>query len=147
MRHWTLISAALCFLIGYIIQDRNMLGPFVGANGGNDLRAFLGLIAQISVTMLGFLLAALAILASISGSRLVRNMKRTGHYSVLLSKFFWNVIAYGVATGLALIAYLAKSSLGLLSNVALVFFFFSSLLLVDVGYRFWLVLSSIGDDK
>lgn len=45
-------------------------------------------IAQIAATMMGFLLAALAILASIAGMRLLRNLQRTGHFSVLLSRLF-----------------------------------------------------------
>lgn len=43
-------------------------------------------VASIAGTMLGFLLAALAVLASIAGSRLLRNMQRTGHYQVLLHR-------------------------------------------------------------
>lgn len=47
-----------------------------------------GVVAQIAATMMGFLLAALAVLASVANMRLVRNMQRTGHYSVLLARLF-----------------------------------------------------------
>lgn len=51
-----------------------------------ELRTIAGTAAQISATMMGFLLAALAILASIANMRLLRNMQRTGHYQVLLGR-------------------------------------------------------------
>ncbi len=145
MKHWNKLGFVLCLVIGYLIAQRNMLGPFL-SNGGADLRTFLGLIAQISATMLGFLLAALAILASISGHRLVRNMQKTGHFKVLLEKLFFNVVTYGLATGLSLIAYLTKTSLGAMSLVAILAFFYASFVLIDVGWRFWLVLTNLNSE-
>lgn len=66
-----------------------------------------GVVAQIAATMMGFLLAALAILASIAGMRLLRNMQRTGHYAILLSRmlisaFFFFLLMVEAGAGLLL---------------------------------------------
>ena len=47
--------------------------------------SFGGTIASISTTMLGFMLAALAVLASINHTHLVSMMRTTGHYHDLLN--------------------------------------------------------------
>jgi uncharacterized membrane protein YozB (DUF420 family) len=56
--------------------------------GAERVINLFAVVAQIAATMMGFLLAALAILASIAGMRLLRNMQRTGHYTVLLTRLF-----------------------------------------------------------
>jgi hypothetical protein len=53
-----------------------------------DRIAFASAIASVSVTMLGFMLAALAVLASINHTHLVGMMKKTGHYLDLLKTAF-----------------------------------------------------------
>lgn len=146
MKHWSKTSLVICVLAGWLIWKYGLLTPVIIQNGGNDARTLLGLLAQISVTMLGFLLAALAILASISGHRLIRNMQKTGHYKVLLNRFFANVVAYGVAASIALIAYVTKTSLSTATLLAVLSILYASLLLVDLGWRFWLVLTHLGAD-
>ncbi|MEN7430399.1 hypothetical protein VA599_06545 [Chromobacterium sp. TRC.1.1.SA] len=143
MKHWTKWSVLICLLIGWGVWKYNLLSRL----SASDARTFLGLLAQVSVTMLGFLLAALAILASIAGHRLVRNMQKTGHYRVLLSCFFIDTVAYGFAAAVALVAYLANTHLILGTLLAMVSFLFASLLLLDVGWRFWLVLTHLGPDN
>lgn len=143
MKHWTKYSIVICILIGAGIWKYNLLGQL----SPQDSRTFLGLLAQVSATMLGFLLAALAILASISGHRLVRNMQKTGHFQVLLTRFFVDTVAYGVSAGVALVAYLANTHLMHGTLLAMMFFLFASLLLIDVGWRFWLVLSHLGPEN
>lgn len=108
-----------------------------------DLRGLLGLLAQVSATMLGFLLAALAILASISGSRLIRNMQKTGHFVVMLNRFFVNTIAFGFSMVASISASLLYARIGDGALIASGLFVFSCLLLCDVGWRFWLVLTEL----
>lgn len=103
--------------------------------------------AAIAATMLGFLLAALAILASIAGQRLVRNMQRTGHYSKLLKLFFWNTAAYFLTLMISSSAVvLPAAAVPILFIATCSAFVFSSLMLIDIGYRFWLVLSNLTPD-
>lgn len=143
MKHWNKISIFLCVAAGWLIWHFNLLAKL----NATDARTFLGLLAQVSATMLGFLLAALAILASISGQRLVRNMQKTGHYRVLLSRFFMDTVAYGIASLVSLLAYLTNSHLPHGTLLAILCFLFASLLLIDVGWRFWLVLAHLGPDS
>lgn len=63
-----------------------------------DFRTAAGIVAQLSGTMLGFILAALAILTTILGEPLIRNMQRTGHFKVLLGRMLSCVAAFGIAT-------------------------------------------------
>jgi hypothetical protein len=94
--------------------------------------------------MLGFLLAAMAILASISGTRLIRNMQKTGHFVVLLNRFFVNTIAFGISMVIAIAASMLNARIADGAVIASGLFVFSCLLLCDVGWRFWLVLTEIG---
>lgn len=141
MKHWNKLSILICVIVGVFVWRNQLLNLST-----DDARTFLGLLAQISATMLGFLLAALAILASIAGHRLLRNMQRTGHYQVLLKRFFVNTVAFGMATFVALLAYLSNTYIHQATLGASIVFLFSALLLVDVGWRFWLVLSSLSPE-
>jgi hypothetical protein len=105
-----------------------------------DLRTASGVVAQIGATMLGFILAALAILATVVNTKLVRNMQRTGHYQLLLRRMFVCVLAFGFVT-LAGIAVLFVPKVEttyayLLAAVGL----FALTLLADVSRKFWIVL-------
>lgn len=71
------------------------LGP--PAIDTTDLRQISSTAAQIAATMMGFLLAALAILASIANMRLLRNMQRTGHFQVLLGRMIITAVYFFVA--------------------------------------------------
>lgn len=62
-----------------------------------DLRQISSTAAQIAATMMGFLLAALAILASIANMRLLRNMQRTGHFQVLLGRMIITAVYFFIA--------------------------------------------------
>ncbi len=112
-----------------------------------DAKAYLGLLAQISATMLGFLLAALAILASITSTRLVRNMQKTGHYGVLLRQFFINAIAYMISMLVSLVAYWIHANVLLPLLFATFSFLFACCLLADVGWRFWLVMTHLKPER
>ncbi|WP_157659071.1 hypothetical protein [Thauera butanivorans] len=113
----------------------------------SEVRSAVGIGAQISATMLGFLIAAMSILASISGHRLLRNMQRTGHYRVLLRRLFWNASAYGVSMALAVGGVVLKGAwFDWVALLTLSCFIFSTLLLVDIAWRFWLVLSNISPE-
>jgi|GEM_PF-2479852 len=63
----------------------------------SDLRQIASTAAQIAATMIGFLLAALAILASIANMRLLRNMQRTGNFQVLLGRMIVAAIYFFMA--------------------------------------------------
>lgn len=143
MKHWTKLSILISAILGWQLWDIGLFPQMTSEN----LRGFLGLIAQISATMLGFLLAALAILASISGHRLLRNMQKTGHYQVLLERFLINTVAYAAAMMAAIAAFLFEPYLCISSLISSIIFVFATLLLCDIGYRLWLVLKNLGPEN
>lgn len=105
--------------------------------------AFGGTIASISTTMLGFLLAALAVLASISHTHLLGVMREQGHYRDLLNTMLVGFIffllcaieGFSVLFCVSLTPWLGSALVG--THVAA----FVSLL--DIGRKLWLVLRNL----
>lgn len=105
--------------------------------------AFGGSIASISTTLLGFLLAALAVLASISHTHLLKVMREQGYYRNLLDTML---------SGFLLFLLCAISGFGLLFGIQLtpkIGFVLVGLhtaavvSLLDVGRKLWLVLRNL----
>lgn len=92
---WAIVSTAC---VGAVWHYRliDQLAP-------SDLKGAIGVIVQLSVTMLGFVLAALTVLATIAQTRLVRNMHKTGHYGVLLSRMFACLLMFGLVSLVGLV--------------------------------------------
>ncbi len=102
-----------------------------------------GTYTQVGASMLGFMLAAMAILATISDTHLVKLMKVQGHYSDLLKTLFIGCVIYLTMTIMGVIL-LFSPSLWYLMKYILVATSISSLLsLSDLGHKFWLVLSNL----
>ena len=102
-----------------------------------------GTLASVGATMLGFMLAALAVLASINHTHLVNMMRTTGHYHDLLVTLF---------TGCALFLLCTMSGFLLVFNVTprpwlmagIVGLHASALVsIVDIGRKFWMVLVNL----
>jgi hypothetical protein len=109
----------------------------------STLSAFGGSVASISSTMLGFLLAALAVLASISHTHLLKVMREQGYYRDLLDTML---------IGFLLFLLCAISGFGLLFGVQLtpkIGFVLVGLhtaaviSLLDIGRKLWLVLRNL----
>lgn len=102
-----------------------------------------GTVASVATTMLGFMLAALAVVASIHNTHLVRMMRKSGHYADLLRTMFGGCVLFlgiamlglAMAFGVAPRAWLLSMLVGL--HVA------ALCALVDVGRKFWLVLHNV----
>lgn len=105
-----------------------------------DIRSAAGIVAQIGATMLGLVLATLAVLASITNSRLVRNMQKTGHYHVLLRRMFMALIAFGTSTIAGTIVIFLPAITATQAYWLVGIELFSALLLADISRKFWLVL-------
>lgn len=61
-----------------------------------SVAAVAGIYAQVAVTMLGFMLAMLAILVSVADRRAIRNISRTGHFRKLLIQLYQAAAYFGV---------------------------------------------------
>lgn len=143
MKYWNSLSLLLAAAITILVAFKGWMAVLPEA----EVRSAVGIAAQIAATMLGFLIAAMSILASISGHRLLRNMQRTGHYRTLLRRLFWNSAAYGLAMVVAIAAVVMKGDLFDASALAtLGCFTFATLLLIDIAWRFWLVLSNLSPE-
>lgn len=138
MKYWTYLSLALASALTCLVYSNGTLNAL-----GGDAHNVVTLFAQISATMLGFLIAALSILASISGHRLLRQMQRLGHYRVLLRRFFINSTAFAAAMVAALVSIVFRDSNPFSTYSAFLLFVFATLLLVDIGYRLWLVMHNL----
>jgi hypothetical protein len=102
-----------------------------------------GTFTQVGASMLGFMLAAMAILATISDAHLVKVMKVQGHYSDLLKTLFIGCLIYLVMTGIGVVLLFCPSSWEI-TKVLLVAVSISALTsLTDLGHKFWLVLSNL----
>jgi Na+/H+-translocating membrane pyrophosphatase len=114
---------------------------------GNDALSaalsFGGSIAAISTTMLGFMLAALAVLASINHTHLVKMMKASGHYKDLLRTLFVSCLIFlaCAAAGFSMLFGFPPSHIFLSALVGL--HFAAVVSIVDVGRKFWLVLNNL----
>lgn len=76
---WLAIAAIfmLCAVLAYI---------GLSARQPSESAGIASTFASISATLLGFIIAALSILASLMDRTLLKNMNKTGHFSVLLDE-------------------------------------------------------------
>jgi hypothetical protein len=105
--------------------------------------SILGTLAQVSVSMMGFMLAALAILASITDKPLIKNMANMGHFKDLLLSLFSACAFY-------MLSFLTASSVLLLGDYHgdWRLFLFASICsdvvaTLQIGWKFWKVLSNL----
>lgn len=109
----------------------------------NVAPSIAGTFTQVGASMLGFMLAAMAILATISDAHLVKIMKVQGHYSDLLKTLFIGCLIYLIMTGIGVVLLFCPSSWEV-TKVLLVAISISALTsLTDLGHKFWLVLSNL----
>lgn len=107
------------------------------------LSAFGGSVASISSTMLGFLLAALAVLASISHTHLLKVMREQGYYRDLLDTMLIGFLlfllcaisGFGLLFGIQLTPKIGFVLVGLHTAAVISLF--------DIGRKLWLVLRNL----
>lgn len=107
-----------------------------------DRVSIAGVFAQIDVTMLGFMLAALAVVASISGSELVKTMQKTGHYKDMVVAMFASAGLFLGAAAVACVVMLGCSSSWVLP-AAVGLHAAALVTLLRVGWMLWLVLTNL----
>lgn len=118
-------------------------GAYPSFSEAGAIASFGGTVASISTTMLGFLLAALTVLASISHTHLVKVMREHGHYHDLLDTMLTDFLFFLLCAVLGftlLFGYALDKWFGCLLVVAHVAAFVS---LLDVGRKLRLVLRNL----
>jgi hypothetical protein len=107
------------------------------------LSAFGGSVASISSTMLGFLLAALAVLASISHTHLLKVMREQGYYRDLLDTMLIGFLLFLLC---AISGFCLLFGMQLSSKVGMVLIGLHTaavVSLLDIGRKLWLVLRNL----
>jgi hypothetical protein len=131
-----LVAIVSCFFLNGSVKPLQDANALISIGSG---------VAAIGATMLGFMLAALAILASISGSILVKQMAANGYYDDLVDTIFASCTVFFVCLIVGFV-------LMFLSNVkypqwSIVFIIGLHIVavstLLDVGRKFWLVLGNL----
>lgn len=148
---WVVAGVICWFVLRYADPASGLAGDELTALSVN-LRTLAGTVAQIAATMAGFILAALALLLSLSERELIKRMSVSGHLHVLLLRMKLSMVLCLVLTvgGVAYIVipalgtqhlYLAASALvsvalsilDVLWKLVMVFFFISPLPKGDSG--------------
>jgi len=110
----------------------------------NSVSSIGGTLLSVGSTMLGFLLASLAVLASINHTHLVGMMRKTGHYRDLLLTVFFGCALFLCISVWGASWLLASRTPGAIEVAALVGLQFGALVsLLDIGRKFWLVLRNL----
>lgn len=105
--------------------------------------AAVGILAQIATTMLGFMMAVLAILASISNTRLVRNLQRTGHFHRLLIVTFSGNIGLAAVTIISLLVTFRPDFLASMAPYLFYTCLFTTLVFGGTMVMLWKVLTHL----
>ena len=123
---------------GYLFTISNQFSFFLLTG---ELISTISTIAQISATMMGFMLTALAILASISDKNLVKNMAIQGHYKDLINHLTLAALIYFIL----FIYSMAVLFVGNLpwKNILLSLACGSFIVTLQVIYKLWFVLKNI----
>jgi len=135
-----LASIIISTLATWIWVSQGMLGVSKSDPRLASFMATMGILAQISAAMLGFMMAVLAILASISDKKLIRNMQRTGHYHGMLRRIFINNIGFGLLTSFSLFVSLRPDFIFNLAPLVFWASFFSSMLFSSSLVMLWQIL-------
>jgi hypothetical protein len=105
--------------------------------------ALASTVASVGATLLGFMLAALAVLASINHVHLVQMMRKTGHYKDLIATLFGGAVWMLVCTVLGFTLLLTPSPSQLLLCALVAAHAAALVALLDTGRKFWLVLTHL----
>lgn len=118
-------------------------GLYPNLSDRDGLLAAYSAAASVGATLLGFMLAALAILASITHTHLVQMMQRSGHYGDLLSTLGAGCLVMLASTvlGFAMLFGVSATPFAIALMVGLHVGSLCSL--IDTGRKFWMVMSHL----
>ena len=103
---------------------------------------------QIGATMMGFVLAMVAILATFGSFRLGRNMQRTGHFQVLLKLMLLAAVAFGLVTVVGVVISIWHASITANWTVVLLWLsLWATLLVVDAIHKLFKVITLLGQEN
>ena len=114
-------------------------------NRADQMHRFFLALAGLSGTLMGFVISSMSLLIGLSSNRVINNLKKTGHYPVLMRNFFGT----GVSFFLSMIFSVISSFLNNLYLWKFDFMLFSAsiILLVITGDRFRKVMSVVNQPE
>lgn len=124
----------------------HLLGIGITATDPAMLVSIGGTIASVGATMLGFLLAVLAVLASISHTHLVSMMRRSGHYDDLLYTVFYGCAGFFICLSIGIALTFGLCPPNWLRTLVVAVHVAAFVSLMDVGRKFWLVLANLREN-
>lgn len=124
-----LIAAILCYAISYFCDINNTTIEVY--------KSVSSVIAQISITMVGFVLACLAILTTMSHYKLIKKMQETGHFYILLTRMFYCISSFLVLVIVSTIMLFHTEKINIFLHILILLSIFSLLLLIDVIRKLW----------
>lgn len=138
------LHAAFTIIVGILSGFASHLCHLTIIKGTADQNiSVLGTTAQISVSMMGFMLAALAILASITDKPLIKNMAHMGLFKDLLMSLFTACTLYTFSF-LITESVLIIGDYGMYWREILIGSLSASLVAtIQIGWKFWKVLSNL----
>jgi len=92
---------------------------------------------------MGFMLAALAILASITNEPLLLKMNKQGHYRDLLTHLFVASIIYFFIFLVTAAMLVTNHSSSFIRTIVLAAMITAAVATMQVGYKFWIVLKNL----
>lgn len=135
------LAPALAGLAAAVVARQ--LGWIPQLSSDEIILTFGGTIASIATTMLGFMLAALAVLASINHTHLVKMMRASGHYRELLHTLFVGSLLFLLCAICGFLVIFGAAPTALFLQIAIGLHIAALVSLFEVGRKFWFVLSHI----
>lgn len=112
------------------------------------LLRILGVIAQVGGTLLGFIVAAMAILMALPDSRFTRNLRKTGHMQALLRQMFWTAVWSLALILISLLAMFApEPSAEYAAAISIAILGGTVARLLVTGNRFYLILEILSEQE
>jgi len=103
-----------------------------------------GVVAGVCATLLGFLVAAVALVTALTDKTLISNMRKTGHYRVLVSDTFMTCTFLLITLSVSVFSLVVSGSILKATFSAVLFGLALSLLYVyEAGRRFSLIVQSL----
>lgn len=134
-----LTAGVLAVVVGFLLDLTNTIpSPSV-----QDRISVYGTVAQVCGTLGGFLLAALAIVASISNTALLKAMRESGHYDSLLKHMFTGTLLFLTATVVCILVVLGVTLPPWVQAVLFGIMASGLVVLIIAGWQFWLTLVNV----
>ncbi|WP_200253949.1 hypothetical protein [Thiococcus pfennigii] len=131
---WLLFCVALALLALYGLDSRKQV----------DLISVSSTFATVSATLFGFIVAGLSVLSSLMDKKLLKNMRRTGHFGVLLRELYYAAMMFLGVLITSLITFFVDEKLLKIGISASVFLMSLGVVtLIKSGRKFHLIISVI----